>query len=535
MRYKNLFNISVISLLFLVLFIFCNRDEASVDPNITVQSIKLSTSETYLKIGKTHTLTAIARDANGEEVKKAQITWESSRPNVASVDDGVVTALTEGTTTIIASVGEAVYEGCDIFAYKVNSVTLPIDYYSLLLWEEFTLQPIALDGTGREIQDVEWNWISTNELVASVENGLITPVSGGMTEILVEGDGVPSEPCEIQIIEEEIFPVWTGEHDWHVKEVVFNPDGSQVASASRDNTFKVWDSNTGSLIWTGTHDNHVEAVAFSSDGNKLVSGGFDKKVKVWNAIDGSLIWTRTVGGYLEAVAFTPDNKIVISVGGHLVGYIDAWSNTGDYLWGRTEGGFDLRNHITCLALHPDGNQLVYGAQNNKVRVCATNNGGLIWHGEHDDEVLSVCFNPDSTLTASVGGNDVKIWRSNGATLWAGTHSDVASSVKFKPDGTTVASVGYDKRLKLWDVATGTLIWEKKHNSPLLQVDFSPDGNLIVVGGQDNRITIRNSNDGSIVGVGVHGGYILSLDFSHQDDKIVTGSKTKSVKVWHVYP
>ncbi len=48
--------------------------------------------------------------------------------------------------------------------------------------------------------------------------------------------------------------------------VSFSPDGQYVATASRDDTARVWDSQSGAEIARLNHDAEVYAVSFSPDG-----------------------------------------------------------------------------------------------------------------------------------------------------------------------------------------------------------------------------------------------------------------------------
>jgi hypothetical protein len=73
-------------------------------------------------------------------------------------------------------------------------------------------------------------------------------------------------------------------HSKDVQSVVFCPDGKRLASASGDQTVKLWDAATGlkTLTLKG-HNGWIHGVAFSPDSTRLASAGSDGTVKVWDA------------------------------------------------------------------------------------------------------------------------------------------------------------------------------------------------------------------------------------------------------------
>ena len=72
--------------------------------------ISLSPSTAEVEAGKTVTLTASFTPSNAV----SPITWESDDEAIATVDDGVVTGVAVGTTTITASISENIYAECDV-------------------------------------------------------------------------------------------------------------------------------------------------------------------------------------------------------------------------------------------------------------------------------------------------------------------------------------------------------------------------------------------------------------------------------------
>lgn len=159
--------------------------------NQLVEKIELNKTKIEIFAGDSVKLiaTIIPKNANEQDVE-----WESSSTDIATINNGVVTAIAPGNVTITARSKDSagVEATCSVTvnpaqsAVRVTGVTLDKNSLNLNLGENNIYQLIAtIAPDGATVKDVLWS--SSDNSVATVdESGLVTAKSTGFAVITVE-------------------------------------------------------------------------------------------------------------------------------------------------------------------------------------------------------------------------------------------------------------------------------------------------------------------------------------------------------------
>lgn len=150
------------------------------EKEIKVQSIAISQPSAELEIGETLTLKASISPSNASY----DIEWISTVPTIAAVSSsGLVSALSEGKTTVFASAGDKT-ASCEVTVKNsiVAVTSISLNRLSLEMFEGDTETLLAtvlpIDATNKTI-----TWNSSNTSVVKVENGVVTALAAGEASI----------------------------------------------------------------------------------------------------------------------------------------------------------------------------------------------------------------------------------------------------------------------------------------------------------------------------------------------------------------
>jgi WD40 repeat protein/serine/threonine protein kinase len=315
-------------------------------------------------------------------------------------------------------------------------------------------------------------------------------------------------------------------HKSRVTSVSFSPDSQRLATASDDNTVKVWDARTGKeLLSLRGHTNTVLSVSFSPDGQRLATASGDKTAKVWDARSGKELLTfRGHANSPLSVSFSPDGQRVATAGDYAAKVWDARSGQELLM---LKGH---KNWLMSVSFSPDGQRLATASYDMTAKVWDARTGQELHSlNGHTNYVSSVCFSPDAQRVATASGDQTaKVWdaRSGRELRTLHGHTNWLNNVTFSPDGQRLATAGEDQTAKVWEARTGQeLLTFKGAGSP----SFSADGQRLAAMGYDNtakvwdartgrellslkgQTSVRFSADGQLLTIANHDGTVKVCD------------------------
>jgi WD40 repeat protein len=321
-------------------------------------------------------------------------------------------------------------------------------------------------------------------------------------------------------------------HQQQINTLAVSPDGKRIASGSSDGTVRVWDSITGSPIASPFRGQTVDVmcVAFSPDSKRIVSTE-DKTVRIWDSESGNILAGPFHGHPFSVffVAFSPDGTRIVS---SCKAELRVWdSNTGAML----SGPFKHHN-ISCLAMSPDGKQVVSDSLEGHPRVLNLETGVIVTlvQPKTFGDPISIAFSPDGERIISAQDSTVWVWNSKtGAVVCQPLRA--AGNTMWVKSGDPTDDTYFEKfeRVSFPDPDWSPGSMGLKMPAGITAIGFSGDGKHFVSGSNDLAVRVWSfepcvQTAGPFVG---HTERITSIAFSGDHEQIVSGSSKGTLIVW----
>ncbi|MUG95108.1 hypothetical protein F7734_23195 [Scytonema sp. UIC 10036] len=280
-------------------------------------------------------------------------------------------------------------------------------------------------------------------------------------------------------------------HEDKVNAVAFSPDGKYLATASDDNTARVWNAASGKEVFLLKHNpdeiTNVTNITFSPDGKYLTTSDRDKTVKVWNATNGKEVFRLKLEYVGDDVVFSPNSKYLVTAG----------SDNAAWVWEVTSGKQVTRlqheGRVSSVDFSPDGKYLATASWDKTAKVWEATSGKEIIRIRHDATLSVVAFSPDGKYLVTASGTYAGVLTAkdyvtrvlettSGREVARMQNETLVSAVDFSPDSKYLATVSKDARV--WELASGKEVVRLKPEDRVSAVAFSPDGKYLATGSED---------------------------------------------------
>lgn len=169
--------------------------------DIEPESITLNKETTVLNPGETDQLIATVLPAS--TIYKT-VTWSSSDPTIATVNsDGLVTGVKSGNAIITATTTNGLTATCDVLVLTEvilpESITLDRTTVKIVAGMDLRIYATVLPADAEQTV----TWISSDDAIVTVDNGLITGIAVGEATITASTVNGLTATCVVTVIESE--------------------------------------------------------------------------------------------------------------------------------------------------------------------------------------------------------------------------------------------------------------------------------------------------------------------------------------------
>lgn len=342
----------------------------------------------------------------------------------------------------------------------------------------------------------------------------------------------PEAEAALRAADEKCSTIIRGHTDC-VYRAVFSPDGKLFATASKDKTVRVWDTESGTEIRRFTGNDAIKFVTFSPDGKRILFS-CDGRLRYWDIETWKEIEIDHPG---RIAAFCPDGKIFA----YIFGYSNLFSFNIETWEINSQRVKEDSIFITSLAFSPDGKRIVFATNDKTIYIwdVETKKDLLRLEG-HTKCVNSAEFSSDGKRIVSASDDEtVRVWNAETGEeiLCLIGHDWSVYSAAFSPKGKRIVSASYDRTVRIWNAESGKEIRRfEGHVDCVHSVAYSPDGSRIISASEDRTVriwTIRSDPKIRFRRLKGHTSDVNFTAFSPDGKWIASASDDKAVRIWDV--
>jgi len=289
--------------------------------------------------------------------------------------------------------------------------------------------------------------------------------------------------------------------------IAWSPDGTQLMTASSDNTVRIFDWPVHSeddpleLLGLG-YQGPITDLAWNADGTQLVSSSEDSSIRIWDVTtEVPIVRLQSPRTMAQGVSWNRlTNQIVFGTESpHLYDWnphTDKIRTSNDAH--RQDVASDLAAGVPLVAYSPDGQMIASGGGDNAIAVWQAKDLDLITRteGYTPTTLTSLAWSGDSGLVAYNGGpahvlevatNKIRTFECE--RLDAPDYLESIASVALSADGRYLAAANVDFGVCLWEIKTGRLIGRLQVDGgdgihyldiQVTELAWSPDGDRLAL-------------------------------------------------------
>lgn len=208
-------------------------DTAVVKIITPVESVSLDKTSLEMTKGDTQNLVATVVP---QEATDATVTWSSSNTNVATVENGAVTAVGGGTATITATAGDKSATCTVNVKSPMTGIVLGETEVNLVKGQTKTLTVDFVPADTTDSKNVVWS--TSDDSVVSVDNGRLTALKEG-TATITATCGSLTATAEVTVVEYPLVGIiaWVSEEEIDIGEQIETIVATAPENTTDDVTF----------------------------------------------------------------------------------------------------------------------------------------------------------------------------------------------------------------------------------------------------------------------------------------------------------